>query len=78
MFLFYFLRDTRPVFLELPLWPKLNFDGDPGTCPFDTRVRDKKVNKEESVSLLNKEKVREYCCAYNRFVDFVRAYIYGI
>ncbi|XP_043268256.1 uncharacterized protein chif [Venturia canescens] len=53
-----FKRDTRPVFLELPVWPKLNFDGDSGTCPFDTRLREQKVCKEET-GTLNKQKGKE-------------------
>lgn len=42
-------RETRPVFLELQAWPTLNFDGDPGSCPFDLKRREKKevfINKE--------------------------------
>ncbi|XP_012286367.1 uncharacterized protein LOC105702957 isoform X2 [Orussus abietinus] len=39
-----FRRETRPVFLELPVWPKLNFDGDPGSCPFDKPQVRKQVN----------------------------------
>lgn len=38
------------MFLELPSWPTLNFDGDPSSCPFDT----KKQGKPES-KLTNKE-----------------------
>ncbi|XP_048505492.1 uncharacterized protein LOC105692528 isoform X2 [Athalia rosae] len=37
-----FQRDTRPIFLELPAWPKLNFEGEPGSCPFDVNRREKK------------------------------------
>ena len=36
-----FQRNTRPVFVELPVWPTLNFCGDPGSCPFNTKRRDK-------------------------------------
>ncbi|KAL6264704.1 hypothetical protein P5V15_004803 [Pogonomyrmex californicus] len=43
-------RTTRPVFLELSSWPTLNFDGDPGSCPFDTKKNGKRENK-----LINKE-----------------------
>ncbi|KAL0109445.1 hypothetical protein PUN28_014487 [Cardiocondyla obscurior] len=43
-------RATRPVFLELSSWPTLNFDGDPGSCPFDA----KKQERRES-NLINKE-----------------------
>ncbi|XP_058794672.1 calponin homology domain-containing protein DDB_G0272472-like isoform X2 [Phymastichus coffea] len=37
-----YYRDIRPVFLELQLWPTINFDGDPGSCPFDLKRREKK------------------------------------
>lgn len=60
-------RTTRPVFLELSSWPTLNFGGDPGSCPFDTKKQGKvesklinkevKENKKDSESL-NKEEVR--------------------
>ncbi|XP_011877316.1 PREDICTED: uncharacterized protein LOC105567232 isoform X2 [Vollenhovia emeryi] len=43
-------RSTRPVFLELPSWPTLNFDGDPGSCPFDAKKQEKRESK-----LTNKE-----------------------
>ncbi|XP_011174238.1 uncharacterized protein LOC105206430 isoform X1 [Solenopsis invicta] len=43
-------RTTRPVFLELSSWPTLNFDGDPGSCPFDTKKQETRENK-----LTNKE-----------------------
>ncbi|XP_076244092.1 uncharacterized protein LOC143185194 isoform X2 [Calliopsis andreniformis] len=36
-----FQRNTRPVFVELPVWPTLNFYGDPGSCPFNTKRREK-------------------------------------
>ncbi|XP_053997623.1 uncharacterized protein LOC128886609 isoform X1 [Hylaeus anthracinus] len=36
-----FQRSTRPVFVELPVWPTLNFSGDPGSCPFNTKRREK-------------------------------------
>ncbi|XP_014208744.1 myb-like protein X isoform X2 [Copidosoma floridanum] len=43
-------RETRPVFVELKSWPTLNFDGEPGSCPFDLKRREKKevlcANKE--------------------------------
>ncbi|XP_025263656.1 uncharacterized protein LOC105256098 isoform X2 [Camponotus floridanus] len=45
-----FHRITRPVFLELSSWPTLNFDGDLGSCPFDTKKQGKRENK-----LINKE-----------------------
>lgn len=38
------------MFLELSSWPTLNFDGDPGSCPFDTKKNGKRENK-----LINKE-----------------------
>ncbi|KYN40312.1 Protein chiffon [Trachymyrmex septentrionalis] len=43
-------KATRPVFLELSSWPTLNFDGDPGSCPFDTKKQEKRESK-----LINKE-----------------------
>lgn len=43
-------RTTRPVFLELSSWPTLNFDGDPGSCPFDAKKQEKRESK-----LTNKE-----------------------
>lgn len=55
------------MFLELSSWPTLNFDGDPGSCPFDTKkqgkVESKLINKEvkenkEDIESLNKEEVR--------------------
>ncbi|XP_072745250.1 uncharacterized protein [Anoplolepis gracilipes] len=45
-----FQRVTRPVFLELSSWPTLNFDGDLGSCPFDTKKQGKRESK-----LTNKE-----------------------
>ncbi|XP_011300467.1 uncharacterized protein [Fopius arisanus] len=45
-----FKRDTRPVFLELSVWPTLNLEGEPGTCPFDRK------KKEEEVKVEKKEK----------------------
>nr|XP_031835730.1 uncharacterized protein LOC116428340 isoform X1 [Nomia melanderi] len=36
-----FQRNTRPVFIELPVWPTLNFSGESGSCPFNTKRRDK-------------------------------------
>lgn len=69
-------RTARPVFLELPSWPTLNFDGDPGSCPFDTKKQERiesklinrevKENKEDSDSV-NKEEVRfiHYYCGMN-------------
>ncbi|XP_033343019.2 uncharacterized protein LOC117230061 isoform X1 [Megalopta genalis] len=36
-----FQRNTRPVFLELPVWPTLNFSGQLGSCPFNTKRREK-------------------------------------
>ncbi|XP_011338622.1 uncharacterized protein LOC105280094 isoform X2 [Ooceraea biroi] len=63
-----FCRTTRPVFLELSSWPTFNFDGDPGSCPFDTKKQGKvenklinkevKENKEDSESI-NKEEGKE-------------------
>ncbi|XP_008548725.1 uncharacterized protein PF3D7_1120600 isoform X1 [Microplitis demolitor] len=50
-----FKRDTRPVFLELPVWPTFNFDGEPGTCPFD-KPREIKEEEKQSNNLINKKK----------------------
>ncbi|XP_076290722.1 uncharacterized protein LOC143214057 isoform X1 [Lasioglossum baleicum] len=36
-----FRRNTRPVFVELPVWPTLNFSGPLGSCPFNTKRREK-------------------------------------
>lgn len=38
------------MFLELSSWPTLNFDGDPGSCPFDAKKQEKRESK-----LTNKE-----------------------
>lgn len=38
------------MFLELSSWPTLNFDGDPGSCPFDVKKQEKRESK-----LTNKE-----------------------
>ncbi|KOC62563.1 Protein chiffon [Habropoda laboriosa] len=61
-----FQRNTRPVFVELSLWPTLNFHGDPGSCPFNTRRREKleKVRKEvkenrEGIQIINQEEDKE-------------------
>ncbi|XP_046606051.1 uncharacterized protein LOC124298292 isoform X1 [Neodiprion virginianus] len=58
-----FQRDTKPIFLELPAWPQLNFEGEPGTCPFDTKQREKKeitvsskdIKENKKVSILNQQ-----------------------
>ncbi|XP_044006097.1 putative histone-lysine N-methyltransferase 1 [Aphidius gifuensis] len=46
-----FKRETRPVFLELPVWPTINFDGDFGSCPFDRKKKQEdkqiKINKSD-------------------------------
>ncbi|XP_033208039.1 titin homolog [Belonocnema kinseyi] len=60
-------RDTKPVFFELPSWPKINLDGEPGSCPFGTKRRQKKgasASKEtkenwEAINIANKEKGKE-------------------
>ncbi|KZC14422.1 PREDICTED: uncharacterized protein LOC107192625 [Dufourea novaeangliae] len=36
-----FQRNTRPVFVELPVWPTLNFSGNPGSCPFNAKRRER-------------------------------------
>lgn len=38
------------MFLELSSWPTLNFDGYPGSCPFDAKEQEKRESK-----LTNKE-----------------------
>lgn len=53
-------RETRPVFLELQSWPTLNFDGDPGSCPFDLKRRDKK-EAAASINREIKENREKYC-----------------
>lgn len=59
-------RTTRPVFLELSAWPTLNFDGDPGTSPFDIKRQGKSESKlngkeikenKEDIESVNKEEV---------------------
>ncbi|XP_011698681.1 PREDICTED: uncharacterized protein LOC105456393 isoform X2 [Wasmannia auropunctata] len=40
-------KATRPVFLELSSWPTLNFDGDPGSCPFDAKKQENKLTNKE-------------------------------
>lgn len=56
------------MFLELSAWPTLNFDGNPGSSPFDIKKQEilesKSVNKEikenkEDIKSINK-KVRKY------------------
>lgn len=61
-----FQRNTRPVFVELPVWPTLNFHGDPGSCPFNTKRREKleKLEKEikenrEDIQTINQEEGKE-------------------
>ncbi|CAL7941649.1 unnamed protein product [Xylocopa violacea] len=61
-----FQRNTRPVFVELPVWPTLNFHGDPGSCPFNTKRREKleKLRKEvkenkEGIQTVNQEENKE-------------------
>ncbi|XP_029048850.1 uncharacterized protein LOC114878804 isoform X1 [Osmia bicornis bicornis] len=61
-----FQRNTRPVFVELPVWPTLNFHGDPGSCPFNTKRREKleKLRKEvkenrEGIQRINREEDKE-------------------
>lgn len=56
------------MFLELSAWPTLNFDGDPGSCPFDTKKQEKQAGKligkevkenKKNIEYINKEEVRE-------------------
>ncbi|XP_043593078.1 uncharacterized protein LOC122572312 isoform X2 [Bombus pyrosoma] len=61
-----FQRNIRPVFVELPVWPTLNFHGDPGSCPFNTKRREKleKLGKEvkenrEGIQAINQEEKKE-------------------
>lgn len=51
-----FQGDTRPIFLELPNWPRLNFDGEPGTCPFDSKRREDKEIKISSKDIKENKK----------------------
>lgn len=52
------------MFLELSSWPTLNFDGDPGSCPFDAKKQDEikliyrevKENKRD-IESINKAEV---------------------
>ena len=44
-------RENRPIFAELQSWPKINFDGEPGSCPFD--IKKAKENRETTTT--NKE-----------------------
>lgn len=60
----YLSRTTRPVFVELPVWPALNLSGDPGSCPFNTKRREKleKLRAEvkenrEGIQPINQEEV---------------------
>ncbi|XP_011500760.1 PREDICTED: uncharacterized protein LOC105364525, partial [Ceratosolen solmsi marchali] len=46
-------RDSRPVFLELQSWPTLNFDGEPGSCPFDLK------RKESKETTSNNKEIKE-------------------
>ncbi|XP_014482399.1 PREDICTED: uncharacterized protein LOC106748423 isoform X2 [Dinoponera quadriceps] len=61
-------RNSRPVFLELPAWPTLNFDGDPGSCPFDTKRQEKQTSKligkevkenKKNIEYIHKEESKE-------------------
>ncbi|XP_044580242.1 myb-like protein X isoform X2 [Cotesia glomerata] len=52
-------RDTRPVFLELPVWPTLNFDGEPGTCPFDKPRKIKEEEKKNNITNKKQEMTRK-------------------
>ncbi|XP_032689021.1 uncharacterized protein LOC116852604 isoform X2 [Odontomachus brunneus] len=63
-----FRRNTRPVFLELSAWPTLNFDGDPGSCPFDTKKQERQASKligkevkenKKNIEYTNKEEGKE-------------------
>lgn len=61
-------RNTRPVFIELPVWPTLNFFGESGSCPFNTKKRDKperlraevKENRERIQPIKEEEVIRTY------------------
>ncbi|XP_017892847.1 uncharacterized protein LOC108632662 isoform X2 [Ceratina calcarata] len=59
-------RATRPVFVELSVWPTLNLNGDPGSCPFNSKKREKaeKLRKEVKenqggIQTTNKEEDKE-------------------
>lgn len=67
-------RNTRPVFLELSAWPTLNFDGDPGSCPFDAKKQEKQTSKligkevkenKKNIEYINKEEVRQGAALLN-------------
>lgn len=63
------------MFLELSSWPTLNFDGDLGSCPFDTKKQGKAresklINKEikenkEAIKSTNRAEVRYSLLIYN-------------
>lgn len=67
------------MFLELPSWPTLNFAGDPGSCPFDTKKQGKPesklTNKEvkenkEDIESTNKAEVRSSPFSiYNKYIS---------
>lgn len=61
------------MFLELSAWPTLNFDGDPGSCPFDTKKQEKQASKligkevkenKKNIEYTNKEEVRQLLLLY--------------
>lgn len=69
------------MFLELSAWPTLNFDGDPGSCPFDTKKQEKQVGKliskevkenKKNIEYINKEEVRELLLLYRHVIKKCR------
>lgn len=65
------------MFLELSAWPTLNFDGDPGSCPFDAKKQEKQTGKligkevkenKKNIEYINKEEVRRSCFCYYVYI----------
>ncbi|XP_020299659.1 uncharacterized protein LOC109863669 isoform X2 [Pseudomyrmex gracilis] len=57
-------RTTRPVFLELSSWPTLNFDGDPGSCPFDTRKQGKEMTRRSRTTAARARRTEQLVAGY--------------
>lgn len=69
-------RITRPVFLELSSWPTLNFDGDLGSCPFDTRKQGKRESKLTNKEIKeNKEAIESTNRIEVRYLLFIHVHI---
>lgn len=60
------------MFLELSSWPTLNFDGDPGSCPFDTKKQEKResklINKEVKENKRNTESINKAEVHYSYYM----------